>query len=404
MLLTSFRRSSRSRFIRAVLLAVTVLCFVDLLLLTQTRQALHSNENYDTLGKTPSVYIASIHWNNESILRSNWTNAVLELAESLGPEHIYISIYESGSWDDSKGALRLLDAELEKIGVQRTIILEPRTHADEIAASPSSSGWIDTPRGQKELRRIPYLSRLRNLSLKPLAELALKGITFDRVLFLNDVVFTTEDVKRLLATRNGDYAAACSLDFSKPPRYYDTFALRDQDGYEAVTPTFPYFRASASRKAMILGQPVPVQSCWNGIVAFDSKPFYGVDRLQFRGIPDSLARHHVEASECCLIHIDNPLSATRGVWLNPDVRVGYKPEGYAKVHEGGGAWPSLGPSIRGVWTNRFWRWIIPTFLKSSRINRRLKTWMKENSQNYEPGVDCLINEMQVLITNGWAHV
>lgn len=190
MLLQSFRRSSRSRYIRAVVLFVAVLSLVDLLFLTRTRRASHSNENYDTLGKTPSVYIASIHWNNENILRSNWTNAVLELAESLGPEHVYISIYESGSWDDSKGALRLLDVELEKIGVQRTIILEPRTHADEIAGLPSSSGWIDTPRGQTELRRIPYLSRLRNLSLKPLTELALKGMTFDRVLFLNDVVFT----------------------------------------------------------------------------------------------------------------------------------------------------------------------------------------------------------------------
>lgn len=190
MLLTSFRRSSRTRFIRATVLVVAAFCFVDLLLLAQTRHALQSNENYDTLGKTPTVYIASIHWNNENILRGNWTSAVLELVDSLGPENIYISIYESGSWDDSKGALRLLDAELEKIEVQRTIVLEPRTHEDEIAASPSPSGWIDTPRGQKELRRIPYLSRLRNLSLKPLAELALKGITFDRVLFLNDVVFT----------------------------------------------------------------------------------------------------------------------------------------------------------------------------------------------------------------------
>ena len=115
---------------------------------------------------------------------------MLELAEAFGPESIYISVYESGSWDDSKGALKLLDTELEKMGVQRTISLEPNTHADEIAASPSSSGWIDTPGGKKELRRIPYLSRLRNISLKPLADLALKGKTFDRILFLNDVVFT----------------------------------------------------------------------------------------------------------------------------------------------------------------------------------------------------------------------
>jgi hypothetical protein len=61
---------------------------------------------------------------------------------------------------------------------------------DEISQVPGPSGWIDTPRGKRELRRIPYLSKLRNISLKPLADLALKGIKFDRILFLNDVVFT----------------------------------------------------------------------------------------------------------------------------------------------------------------------------------------------------------------------
>lgn len=55
------------------------------------------------------------------------------------------------------------------------------------------------------------------------------------------------------------------MDYSKPPAYYDTFALRDIEGYEAVTSTFPYFRSSISRQAMIAGQPVPVQSCWNGM-------------------------------------------------------------------------------------------------------------------------------------------
>ena len=69
----------------------------------------------------------------------------------------------------------------------------------------------------------------------------------------------------LLGTRDGDYAAACSLDFKDPPKYYDTFALRDSDGYEAGMLTFPYFKSPASRNAMISGQPVPVKSCWNGI-------------------------------------------------------------------------------------------------------------------------------------------
>lgn len=69
----------------------------------------------------------------------------------------------------------------------------------------------------------------------------------------------------LLRTRDGDYAAACSLDFSKPPRYYDTFALRDSEGHEPVTLTYPYFRSRASRKAIMAHEPVPVQSCWNGM-------------------------------------------------------------------------------------------------------------------------------------------
>jgi hypothetical protein len=66
-------------------------------------------------------------------------------------------------------------------------------------------------------------------------------------------------------TNDGHYAAACSLDFSKPPLYYDTFALRDSGGHEHATQTWPYFRSSKSRNAMLNGFPAPVMSCWNGI-------------------------------------------------------------------------------------------------------------------------------------------
>lgn len=79
----------------------------------------------------------------------------------------------------------------------------------------------------------------------------------------------TQDVLALLDTNNGEYAAACSLDFSKPPNYYDTFALRDSIGYEHVTQTWPYFRSWKSRHAMKRSTPVPVASCWNGMGKFD---------------------------------------------------------------------------------------------------------------------------------------
>ena len=194
MLRLPFRRSSRSRFSRAIILVFIVAFLIDLLSLAGARRRV--DVSADTVASsTEKIFIASIHWNNEAILRSHWIEAVLRLVEHFGAENVYVSILESGSWDDSKGALKLLDDELERLGVQKKIVLLRTTHADEIAETPGNSGWIYTSRGKTELRRIPYLSRLRNRSLEPLAQLAQEGIKFDRILFLNDVVF---DVSFLL--------------------------------------------------------------------------------------------------------------------------------------------------------------------------------------------------------------
>lgn len=136
------------------------------------------------------LFIASMHWNNERILRSHWNEAVVQLAQKWGPENIFVSIYESGSWDNSKGALRDLDSRLDRLGVPRNITLSATTHRDEVSGSPADNGWVDTSWGKRELRRIPYLARLRNLTLRPLEDLMKQGVVFDKVLFLNDVVFT----------------------------------------------------------------------------------------------------------------------------------------------------------------------------------------------------------------------
>lgn len=77
-------------------------------------------------------------------------------------------------------------------------------------------------------------------------------------------------------TNGGDYGAACSLDFAKPPLYYDTFALRDIEGHEHVMQTWPYFKARTSRHALVRNMDaVPVKSCWNGIGMFDAQALAG---------------------------------------------------------------------------------------------------------------------------------
>jgi hypothetical protein len=138
----------------------------------------------------------------------------------------------------------------------------------------------------------------------------------------------------------------------------------------------------------------------------DAAPFYNSSTgspLRFRGIPDSLALSHLEGSECCLIHVDNPLSRSNGVWLNPNVRVGYNSLAYDAVHSTD-CWLSSYDILRGLWKNRLRRWITTPWLKSLVVSRRVRAWEAVHRDVKESGTFCLINEMQVLVANGWAHV
>lgn len=168
--------------------------------------------------------------------------------------------------------------------------------------------------------------------------------------------------------------------------------------------TWPYFRSRTSRQAVIKNQAVPLSSCWNGMVLMDATPFYNfASSLAFRGIPDSLAKNHIEGSECCLIHADNPLTPDKGVWLNPDVRVGYSGPANEAIHRSD-IWVTMREFVSGIWENRLRRWKFTTWFKKRIVLNRLHAWEREDSNHREPGAHCLINEMQVLVSNGWAHV
>lgn len=135
----------------------------------------------------------------------------------------------------------------------------------------------------------------------------------------------------------------------------------------------------------------------------DPTPFYNTQPLTFRGIPDSLAKSHLEGSECCLIHADNPLSGTKGVWLNPNVRVGYDPASYTAMNPSDGSWISSFGIAYGLWKNRLLRWFSSPWFRESVIENRLSRWEDQSPDNIEPGPFCLADEMQVLTDYGWAH-
>ncbi|ROT40054.1 hypothetical protein SODALDRAFT_323320 [Sodiomyces alkalinus F11] len=412
----SLRRLFRSRVIHLIFLFLFLVTFFNAFCIH--RRIAHLDRPpaaFDVPRKQERIYIAALHWNDAALVRDHWTPAVLDLVDALGRDNVFVSVYESGSWDTTKAELATLDAQLAARGVRRNIVLDISTHQDELERNmppeghPLPEGWMKTPRSRAEMRRIPFLARLRNMTLRDLWDLADKGERYDKVLFLNDVVFSVQDVLTLLDTNRGIYAAACSLDFSDHAEFYDTFALRDIRGDAYLTATWPFFRAPASRSAMVAhSDAVPVQSCWNGIVAMPAAPFTSSakhKRLQFRSIPDSLATLHLEASECCLVHVDNPLSGELGVYLNPRVRVAYQPEAYAAVNPAdGSSWVSMWAIAKGLWWHRLLAWFTTDALKGHVVDKRMKTWEAQSVSHQEPGRVCIINEGQVLVWNGWKHV
>jgi hypothetical protein len=206
------------------------------------------------------------------------------------------------------------------------------------------------------------------------------------------------------------------MDFSVPRTYYDTFALRDLSGSKAEPQMWPYFLDPRSRRAIMANLPAPVSSCWNGAIAMKADTFYASPKLRFRGVEDGLAKHHLEGSECCLIHADNVnrREESEGVWLNPNVRVGYTPEAYFAVNPLGAVWPGRLERVQGMWENRLSRWLVwpRRWMERRTVARKLKRWAREGKADeeergrgrLEAGDYCLINEMQVLVEAGWKHV
>ncbi|KAK7432047.1 hypothetical protein QQZ08_001337 [Neonectria magnoliae] len=124
--------------LRTFLFAFIVWTILDIIIMhRRLDKASREHQAQGKLRKPVRVYIASLHWNNEKILRESWNQGVLDLATALGPENVFVSVFESGSKDKSKAALRELDKALGALGVGRNITVDNTTHADEIKSPPT---------------------------------------------------------------------------------------------------------------------------------------------------------------------------------------------------------------------------------------------------------------------------
>ncbi|KAF2836664.1 glycosyltransferase family 69 protein [Patellaria atrata CBS 101060] len=282
---------------------------------------------------------ASLYEKEGSLVEGAWGKALEKLVELIGPANVYVSIYEDNADDITVAALRSLDERLQcnsSIGSEKL--------------SYNELPHFKLPNGKERLKRITFLAEVRNRALRPLDESS-QLPHFDKLLYLNDVIFDPIDAIQLLFSTNVDgeghaqYRAACAVDFINPFKFYDTFATRDLEGYGMGVPFYPWFsdagRGYSRRDVLDQKDAVRVRSCWSGMVAFDAgyfqpenSPHMNVEGgdavtnlpVKFRSEENTFW----DSSECCLIHADiQPLrehtgdSKPTGIYMNPYIRVAY---------------------------------------------------------------------------------
>jgi hypothetical protein len=285
-----FLRSLRRRRVRASIILLSIALVYTFLILPFTLWRSQQSElsAYDESIahlKPPRVFVAAMLSNFAPLLSSHWTPALLGLIAKLGPDNVFVSILENGSSDETREILKELQTNLTRQHVDHLFQFEENIRDGVsfqmdgflerlLGKEGTRENWIMTDKGWFP-RRISYLAQLRNRVLAPLQELPRR---YDKVLFINDVIFSVlrfigfslmsqpDDAIRLLHTNQGHYSAACGLDYFRPHLFYDTFAMRDMNGNPMISIIYPFFPQGTTRKEFLSRSPrVHVKSCWNGM-------------------------------------------------------------------------------------------------------------------------------------------
>ncbi|KAJ2063636.1 hypothetical protein GGI17_001572 [Coemansia sp. S146] len=101
-----------------------------------------------TSGSMEPIFIATNLHNNEHI-PPNMATQLLALADTLGHDQIFISIYENGSRDKTKEILHRFNETLNALYIAHRIITDP----------------VPKP---EHIHRIEYLAKIRNAAMGPL--------------------------------------------------------------------------------------------------------------------------------------------------------------------------------------------------------------------------------------------
>ncbi|KAJ7271233.1 capsular associated protein [Mycena rebaudengoi] len=267
-------------------------------------------------GNGTTTYFIAANLYDYAVHLPAWKKQMALLIQNLGPENVFVSIYESNSHDRTKELLLGFQEDLRRTGVRNSIVMD--------SDDRRRPGWSSNGH-----ERVAYMADMRNRVLTPLQD-GLDGKRFQKIIFFNDVYFRWESILRLLATNGGDFDLACGLDFDGIG-LYDTWVIRDSCGLRTKE-IWPYFsHDDVAVENLRRDEPVEVATCWNGVAAFEADWFLpplhppspstpAPAPLKFRG--DTACPE----SECFLISYDMHLRTAPKrprIFVNPQVAVAY---------------------------------------------------------------------------------
>ncbi|TPX45146.1 hypothetical protein SeMB42_g01591 [Synchytrium endobioticum] len=244
---------------------------------------------------------------------------VPQLPLSIPPEpvfdNVFISLYESDSDDGTARLAQTWTTALSLLGIPHKIVTNgvKRNHVPH---------------------RIEFLAEVRNRVLDPLQELWATGERFDRVVFLNDVIFCAEDIVELVYQSMMQNASiACGLDYDiankiGEPGFYDTWVARDINGLEFKKHPWDFFVPDMESAAKLAtGLPFQVQCCYNGAAVYATEPL-ATQKAAFRR---SKKGTECSASECSLMCNDLAALGYVRAMVVPRVRFAYDHLTYGAV-------------------------------------------------------------------------
>ncbi|KAJ1931833.1 hypothetical protein GGF37_007257, partial [Kickxella alabastrina] len=249
---------------------------------------------------TGRIFVAANLYNSERVL-ANMAAQLLVLADIMGSDRVFISIYENGSTDKTKDILLKFRDMLGILAIPHKIVTDSK------------------PRKTSN-HRIEYMAELRNRALDPLYQQALR---YNRVVFLNDIFFCLPDIFELLhQSRVHSAHLTCAEDFEIQHgalAFYDTWVSRDILGHAFKSRYQEIAQDGNALVSQLYNRPFQVQCCWNGLAVIDARVFEGPAAIRFR----RSAPKECSASECSLLCNDLWAAGYKRAVVVPRVKVSY---------------------------------------------------------------------------------